>query len=183
MGQIFHLNLEYWFNFADSDGDGRLTGNDAMKIFAMSNLSRPELKQVYSVMCLDGELLYAHSSVFEVAEEFELNSRYVESTISYVVLGTLLAALVPVLGFNPVMASEHFASFLACFLPLSDASSFSILYIVTLVYFSGVMVPLMLVLGPAVCKMPGISLLGAFDVLTHSLKFQLLSTSENFTSD
>ncbi|XP_071924219.1 uncharacterized protein [Coffea arabica] len=156
MGQIFHLNLEYWFNFADSDGDGRLTGNDAMKIFAMSNLSRPELKQVYSVMCLDGELLYAHSSVFEVAEEFELNSRYVESTISYVVLGTLLAALVPVLGFNPVMASEHFASFL---------------------------VPLMLVLGPAVCKMPGISLLGAFDVLTHSLKFQLLSTSENFTSD
>ena len=117
MGQIFHLNLEYWFNFADSgfpsffghnffvqinsvavlpfqlivnyvlsfflfiflfflsyrfiylafyfsfcaDGDGRLTGNDATKIFAMSNLSRPELKQVYSVMCLDGELLYAHS--------------------------------------------------------------------------------------------------------------------------
>ncbi|CDP20726.1 unnamed protein product [Coffea canephora] len=60
----------------------------------------------------------------------------------------------------------------ACFLPLSDASSFSILYIVTLVYFSGVMVPLMLVLGPAVCKMPGISLSGAFDVLTYSLKFQ-----------
>ncbi|XP_027163923.1 dolichyl-diphosphooligosaccharide--protein glycosyltransferase subunit STT3A-like isoform X2 [Coffea eugenioides] len=116
MGQIFHLNLEYWFNFADSDGDSRLTGNDAMKIFAMSNLSRPELKQ-------------------------------------------------------------------ACFLPLSDASSFSILYIVTLVYFSGVMVPLMLVLGPAVCKMPGISLSGAFDVLTHSLIFQLPSTSEIFTSD
>ncbi|XP_027163922.1 uncharacterized protein LOC113767119 isoform X1 [Coffea eugenioides] len=46
MGQIFHLNLEYWFNFADSDGDSRLTGNDAMKIFAMSNLSRPELKQL-----------------------------------------------------------------------------------------------------------------------------------------
>nr|XP_027062278.1 dolichyl-diphosphooligosaccharide--protein glycosyltransferase subunit STT3A-like isoform X2 [Coffea arabica] len=124
MGQIFHLNLEYWFNFADSDGDSCLTGNDAMKIFAMSNLSRPELKQVYSVMCLDGELLYAHSSVFEVAEEFELNSRYVESTISYVVLGTLLAALVPVLGFNPVMASEHFASFLV----------FIIIHVVALVY-------------------------------------------------
>ncbi|XP_071904578.1 uncharacterized protein [Coffea arabica] len=46
MGQIFHLNLEYWFNFADSDGDSCLTGNDAMKIFAMSNLSRPELKQL-----------------------------------------------------------------------------------------------------------------------------------------
>jgi hypothetical protein len=29
-----------------------------------------------------------------------------------VVLGTLLAALVPVVGFNAVMTSEHFASFL-----------------------------------------------------------------------
>ncbi|XP_027148050.1 dolichyl-diphosphooligosaccharide--protein glycosyltransferase subunit STT3A-like isoform X1 [Coffea eugenioides] len=64
-------------------------------------------------------------SVFEVAEEFELNSRYVESTISYVVLGTLLAALVPVLGFNPVMASEHFASFLV----------FIIIHVVALVYY------------------------------------------------
>nr|XP_016435242.1 PREDICTED: EH domain-containing protein 1-like isoform X5 [Nicotiana tabacum] len=34
-----------WFNFADSDGDGRLTGGDATKFFAMSNLPRPELKQ------------------------------------------------------------------------------------------------------------------------------------------
>lgn len=33
-----------------------------------------------------------------------------------VVLGTLLAALVPVVGFNAVMTSEHFASFLvSCF--------------------------------------------------------------------
>nr|XP_027088073.1 EH domain-containing protein 2-like isoform X1 [Coffea arabica] len=40
---------QYWFNFADSDGDGRLTGNDATKIFAMSNLSRPELKQVWAL--------------------------------------------------------------------------------------------------------------------------------------
>jgi hypothetical protein len=31
-----------------------------------------------------------------------------------VVLGTLLAALVPVVGFNAVMTSEHFASFLVC---------------------------------------------------------------------
>ena len=29
------------------DGDGRITGNDATKFFAMSKLSRPELKQVY----------------------------------------------------------------------------------------------------------------------------------------
>jgi EH domain-containing protein 1 len=28
------------------DGDGRVTGKDALKFFAMSNLSRPELKQV-----------------------------------------------------------------------------------------------------------------------------------------
>jgi hypothetical protein len=31
-----------------------------------------------------------------------------------VVLGTLLAALVPVVGFNAVLTSEHFASFLVC---------------------------------------------------------------------
>ena len=30
------------------DGDGRITGNDATKFFAMSKLSRPELKQVYN---------------------------------------------------------------------------------------------------------------------------------------
>ncbi|KAF3451792.1 hypothetical protein FNV43_RR07888 [Rhamnella rubrinervis] len=38
-----------WFNFADSDGDGRVTGNDATKFFAMSKLSRPELKQVWAI--------------------------------------------------------------------------------------------------------------------------------------
>lgn len=32
--------------------------------------------------------------------------------VMQVVLGTLLAALVPVVGFNAVMTSEHFASFL-----------------------------------------------------------------------
>lgn len=36
-----------------------------------------------------------------------------------VVFGTLLAALVPVVGFNAVMTSEHFASFLVSSLPLS----------------------------------------------------------------
>ena len=37
-----------------------------------------------------------------------------------VVLGTLLAALVPVVGFNAVLTSEHFASFLVSsfFMPL-----------------------------------------------------------------
>ncbi|XP_057767584.1 dolichyl-diphosphooligosaccharide--protein glycosyltransferase subunit STT3A-like [Salvia miltiorrhiza] len=129
-----------------------------------------------------------------------------------VVLGTLLAALVPVVGFNAVMTSEHFASFLVfiiihvvalvyyikglltpqmfkvavtlvvsvgmifCFAVLAVlialvASSptkgwsgrslslldptYAILYIVTSVYFSGVMVRLMLVLAPAACIMSG----------------------------
>lgn len=38
-----------WFSAADSDGDGRITGNDAIKFFAMSKLSRPELKQVWAL--------------------------------------------------------------------------------------------------------------------------------------
>jgi EH domain-containing protein 1 len=38
-----------WFNFADSDGDGRITGGDAIKFFSMSNLSRPDLKQVWAM--------------------------------------------------------------------------------------------------------------------------------------
>ncbi|KAM3302544.1 EH domain-containing protein 1 [Capsicum chacoense] len=40
---------QQWFNFADSDGDGRLTGGDATKFFAMSNLPRPDLKQVWAI--------------------------------------------------------------------------------------------------------------------------------------
>ncbi|XP_062017253.1 EH domain-containing protein 1-like isoform X1 [Rosa rugosa] len=38
-----------WFNFVDSDGDGRITGNEGAKFFAMSKLSRPELKQVWAI--------------------------------------------------------------------------------------------------------------------------------------
>lgn len=33
------------------DGDGRLTGKDAIEFFAMSNLSKPELKQVLTSEC------------------------------------------------------------------------------------------------------------------------------------
>ncbi|KAJ7973807.1 Dolichyl-diphosphooligosaccharide--protein glycosyltransferase subunit STT3A [Quillaja saponaria] len=65
------------------------------------------------------------------------------------------------------------AGIIACFSPLSDASSFVVLYIVTSVYFSGVMVRLMLVLAPAACIMSGIALSQAFDVFTRSIKFQL----------
>ncbi|XP_028781101.1 dolichyl-diphosphooligosaccharide--protein glycosyltransferase subunit STT3A [Neltuma alba] len=65
------------------------------------------------------------------------------------------------------------AGIIACFSPLSDASSFVVLYIVMSVYFSGVMVRLMLVLAPAACIMSGIALSQAFDVFTGSIKFQL----------
>ncbi|KAF7813871.1 dolichyl-diphosphooligosaccharide--protein glycosyltransferase subunit STT3A [Senna tora] len=65
------------------------------------------------------------------------------------------------------------AGIIACFSPLSDASSFVVLYIVTSVYFSGVMVRLMLVLAPAACIMSGIALSQALDVFTRSIKFQL----------
>ncbi|KAL0337367.1 UNVERIFIED_CONTAM: Dolichyl-diphosphooligosaccharide--protein glycosyltransferase subunit STT3A [Sesamum calycinum] len=71
------------------------------------------------------------------------------------------------------------AGIIACFLPLSDASSFAVLYIVTSVYFSGVMVRLMLVLAPAACIMSGIALSEAFDVFTRSIKFQLFGATQD----
>ncbi|KZV52482.1 EH domain-containing protein 1 [Dorcoceras hygrometricum] len=37
---------QQWFSFADSDGDGRLTGAEATKFFSMSNLPRQDLKLV-----------------------------------------------------------------------------------------------------------------------------------------
>ncbi|CDY50090.1 BnaC01g32650D [Brassica napus] len=43
------LIYKEWFEFADSDGDGRITGSDAIKFFSMSNLPRPELKQFFGV--------------------------------------------------------------------------------------------------------------------------------------
>ncbi|GMH25001.1 hypothetical protein Nepgr_026844 [Nepenthes gracilis] len=38
-----------WFSYTDSDGDGRITANDAIKFFAMSNLSKQDLKLVWSI--------------------------------------------------------------------------------------------------------------------------------------
>ncbi|KAK9077569.1 hypothetical protein SSX86_005906 [Deinandra increscens subsp. villosa] len=38
-----------WFNVADSDGDGRVTGVDATNFFVMSNLARQDLKQVWAI--------------------------------------------------------------------------------------------------------------------------------------
>ncbi|OWM90831.1 hypothetical protein CDL15_Pgr011591 [Punica granatum] len=43
------VTYQEWFCFADSDGDGRVTGNDALKFFTRSNLSRQDLKQVISL--------------------------------------------------------------------------------------------------------------------------------------
>ncbi|KMZ73498.1 Dolichyl-diphosphooligosaccharide--protein glycosyltransferasesubunit STT3A [Zostera marina] len=74
------------------------------------------------------------------------------------------------------------AGIIACFLPLSDASSFMILYIVTSAYFSGVMVRLMLVLAPAACIMSGIAISEIFHVLTRSIKFEKNKSSGNPSS-
>ncbi|KAE8682854.1 Dolichyl-diphosphooligosaccharide--protein glycosyltransferase subunit STT3A [Hibiscus syriacus] len=71
------------------------------------------------------------------------------------------------------------AGIIACFSPLSDASSFVVLYIAASVYFSGVMVRLMLVFAPAACITSGIALSQAFDVFTQSIKFQLPGISSN----
>jgi dolichyl-diphosphooligosaccharide--protein glycosyltransferase len=56
------------------------------------------------------------------------------------------------------------AGIIMCFMPLTDASLFLALYGVTAVYFSGVMVRLMLVLAPAVCCLGGLAL---SEVLTY----------------
>lgn len=69
----------------------------------------------------------------------------------------------------------HIASLLApaglllCFRPLTDASMFLLLYGVTAVYFSGVMVRLMLVLAPAACCLAGLGLSEVTSYLSASL--------------
>ncbi|KAG0594467.1 hypothetical protein M758_UG080000 [Ceratodon purpureus] len=63
------------------------------------------------------------------------------------------------------------AGIIACFRPLTDSSTFNILYLVTSVYFSGVMVRLMLMLAPAACIVGSIALSAAFDTLTRSINY------------
>nr|GFA94399.1 EH domain-containing protein 1 [Tanacetum cinerariifolium] len=41
---------QQWFNYADSDGDGRITGDDATKFFVLSNLDKSQLKQVFLIL-------------------------------------------------------------------------------------------------------------------------------------
>lgn len=55
-------------------------------------------------------------------------------------------------------------------------SLFLILYGITAVYFSGVMVRLMLVLAPAVCCLAGVAISDILTTLTTSLKAGLLSS-------
>lgn len=61
------------------------------------------------------------------------------------------------------------AGLIICFMPLTDTSLFLALYGVTAVYFSGVMVRLMLVLAPAVCCLSGLALSEALSYLSQSL--------------
>nr|GEW46359.1 dolichyl-diphosphooligosaccharide--protein glycosyltransferase subunit STT3A [Tanacetum cinerariifolium] len=75
------------------------------------------------------------------------------------------------------------AGIIACFSPLSDASSFVILHLVMSVYFSGVMVRLTLVLALAACMMSRITLSEAFEVFTKSIKFYISSLSEFLETD
>ncbi|GLC55928.1 hypothetical protein PLESTB_001045500 [Pleodorina starrii] len=62
------------------------------------------------------------------------------------------------------------AGILACFHRLTDASLFLVLYGLTAVYFSGVMIRLMLVLAPAVCCLGAVALSDLMYVLCGSLR-------------
>lgn len=62
------------------------------------------------------------------------------------------------------------AGIIACFKPLTDASLFLILYGLAAVYFSGVMVRLMLVLAPAACCLAGIGTDALLSLCLASLK-------------
>lgn len=59
--------------------------------------------------------------------------------------------------------------FVLCFRPLTDASLFLVLYGCTAVYFSGVMVRLMLVLAPAACCLSAIAASEVFSRLSASV--------------
>ncbi|XP_011096033.1 EH domain-containing protein 1 [Sesamum indicum] len=78
-----------WFNFADSDRDGRLTGNDATSFFAMSNLSKHELKQVWAIADSKRqgflgfkEFTTAMQLISFAQEGYELTSELLKSTVS-----------------------------------------------------------------------------------------------------
>ncbi|TYI97583.1 hypothetical protein E1A91_D01G152400v1 [Gossypium mustelinum] len=67
-----------WFNFADSDNDGRITGNDAIKFFGMSNLSRPDLKCGQLLILRDRDFLVS-KNLFLLCSWF----RWLKKVIKY----------------------------------------------------------------------------------------------------
>eukprot|EP00878_Enallax_costatus_P012429 GHUV01012980.1.p1 GENE.GHUV01012980.1~~GHUV01012980.1.p1 ORF type:complete len:746 (+),score=134.61 GHUV01012980.1:2607-4844(+) len=67
------------------------------------------------------------------------------------------------------------AGIMAAFRKLDNGSLFLVLYGITAVYFSGVMVRLMLVLAPAVCCLAGVAISDILTTLTASLKAGLIS--------
>lgn len=67
--------------------------------------------------------------------------------------------------------------FVLCFRPLTDASLFLVLYGCTAVYFSGVMVRLMLVLAPAACCLSAIAASEVFSRLSASVVANLRGSS------
>lgn len=67
--------------------------------------------------------------------------------------------------------------FVLCFRPLTDATLFLVLYGVTAVYFSGVMVRLMLVLAPAACCLSAIAASEMFSRLSASVIANLRGSS------
>ncbi|KAG6484861.1 hypothetical protein ZIOFF_053386 [Zingiber officinale] len=67
LGYLLFL-FSYFAGPLGADGDGRITGNDALKFFAMSKLSRPELKQassyLFNFLYRSGPLLTLRDRVF-----------------------------------------------------------------------------------------------------------------------
>jgi dolichyl-diphosphooligosaccharide--protein glycosyltransferase len=68
------------------------------------------------------------------------------------------------------LLSEDVALFCLFFCVTAAGSLFLVLYGITAVYFSGVMVRLMLVLAPAVCCLSGVAISDILSTLTASLK-------------
>lgn len=71
------------------------------------------------------------------------------------------------------------AGLVACFRPLTDVSLFLVLYCLTAVYFSGVMVRLMLVLAPVACCLAGIALSSVCEVLCKSVQIWLMENDKS----
>ena len=63
-----HLEAVYesWFNFADGDGDGKISGSEAVAFFSRSKLTRQELRQIWKV-CDGGNTGSLSKEDFQIA--------------------------------------------------------------------------------------------------------------------